>query len=111
YVPSCPEILEIRALLGPPADELARFDVQIGEMEAALAELKGERDSLKTAIDAHRALISTIRRTPEDIFREIFLSCSYGSRRGAPASGAHLQPLAECCVLHSQTFATYTGPE
>ncbi|KAF7336994.1 hypothetical protein MVEN_02135900 [Mycena venus] len=75
YIPSDPEILEIRALLVDPADELARLDAQIEEMEFALSQLKEKRASLKAPIDAHRALISPMRRVPLDVLQEIFFSC------------------------------------
>ncbi|KAF7374640.1 hypothetical protein MSAN_00348900 [Mycena sanguinolenta] len=75
YVPSDSEVLEIRARLVEPADELARIDARIEEMEIALVQLKEERALLKTPIDAHRALISPIRRIPQDVLIGIFLAC------------------------------------
>ncbi|KAJ7364933.1 hypothetical protein DFH08DRAFT_1073450 [Mycena albidolilacea] len=48
YIPSDPEIAEIRALLADPADELARVEARIEEMEIALGQLKELRPSLKT---------------------------------------------------------------
>ncbi|KAJ7913523.1 hypothetical protein B0H13DRAFT_2468585 [Mycena leptocephala] len=75
YAPSDIEILKIRALLVEPADELARMDTQIEEMEFALGQLKEKRASLKAPIEAHRALISPIRRIPQDVLLEIFFFC------------------------------------
>ncbi|KAJ6463497.1 hypothetical protein C8R45DRAFT_521673 [Mycena sanguinolenta] len=75
YVPSDSEVLEIRALLLDPEDELARIDTRIGDMEIALAELKEQRASLKAPIDAHKALISPMRRIPHDVLLEIFCAC------------------------------------
>ncbi|KAJ6515639.1 hypothetical protein C8R45DRAFT_957188 [Mycena sanguinolenta] len=75
YVPSDSEILEIRALLVGPTDELARIDARIIEMEIALGQLKERRALLKGPIDAHRALISSIRRLPHDILLDIFFAC------------------------------------
>ncbi|KAJ7367368.1 hypothetical protein DFH08DRAFT_190981 [Mycena albidolilacea] len=75
YIPSDPEILEIRALLVDPTGELARVGAQIEAMEIALSQLKERRELLKRPIDAHRALISPMRRAPEDVLREIFLFC------------------------------------
>ncbi|KAF8201165.1 hypothetical protein K438DRAFT_1821502 [Mycena galopus ATCC 62051] len=75
YVPSDSEILLIRALLVDPADELARIDTRIEELEVALKQLKEQRASLKGPIHAHRALISPMRRVPDDVLVEIFLSC------------------------------------
>ncbi|KAJ6512788.1 hypothetical protein C8R45DRAFT_1067949 [Mycena sanguinolenta] len=75
YVPSDSEILEIRALLAEPEKELARMDAQIEKMEAALAQLKEQRELLKRPIDAHRVLLSPIRHIPHDVLVEIFLAC------------------------------------
>ncbi|KAJ6463480.1 hypothetical protein C8R45DRAFT_1025916 [Mycena sanguinolenta] len=75
YVPSDSEVLEIRALLLDSADELARIDTRIGEVEIALAQLKEQRASFKAPIDAHRALISPMRRIPHDVLVEIFCAC------------------------------------
>ncbi|KAJ7364943.1 hypothetical protein DFH08DRAFT_766717 [Mycena albidolilacea] len=75
YIPSDSEIAEIRALLAGPADELARVEARIEEMEIALCQLKELRASLKTPIDAHRALISPLRCIPRDLLLEIFSSC------------------------------------
>ncbi|KAJ7845398.1 hypothetical protein B0H14DRAFT_2511012 [Mycena olivaceomarginata] len=75
YIPSDSEIVEIRAFLADPVDELARVEARIEEMEIALSQLKELRASLKTPIDAHRALISPMRRMPQDVLSEIFSSC------------------------------------
>ncbi|KAF7364845.1 hypothetical protein MVEN_00354800 [Mycena venus] len=75
YVPSDSEILDIRLLLMDPADELARLDAQIEEMDITLSLLKEKRTSLKAPIDAHRALISPMRHVPLDVLQEVFLSC------------------------------------
>ncbi|KAJ6512789.1 hypothetical protein C8R45DRAFT_327302 [Mycena sanguinolenta] len=75
YVPSDSEILEIHTLLAEPEHELARIDAQIEEIEIALAQLKEQRELLKRPIDAHRALLSPIRRIPHDVLVEIFLAC------------------------------------
>ncbi|KAJ6512793.1 hypothetical protein C8R45DRAFT_890611 [Mycena sanguinolenta] len=75
YVPSDPEVLEIRALLIEPDHELARIDAQIEEMEIALVQLKEQRELFKRPIDAHRVLLSPIRRIPHDVLVEIFLAC------------------------------------
>ncbi|KAJ7364915.1 hypothetical protein DFH08DRAFT_840311 [Mycena albidolilacea] len=75
YIPSDSEIVEIRTLLADPADELARVEAQIEQMEIALSQLKELYASLKTPIDAHRALISPMRCIPQDVLLAIFSSC------------------------------------
>ncbi|KAF8139179.1 hypothetical protein K438DRAFT_1880396 [Mycena galopus ATCC 62051] len=75
YVPSDSEILQIRALLVDPSNELAHIDAQIKEMEFALTQLKEQRGSLERPVDAHKALISPMRHIPQDVLLEIFFSC------------------------------------
>ncbi|KAF7363767.1 hypothetical protein MSAN_01034500 [Mycena sanguinolenta] len=75
YIPSDSEILQIRALLVDPVEEVARVDAQIAEIELALSQLKEKRALLQTHIDAHKALVSPMRLVPHDILQEIFLSC------------------------------------
>ncbi|KAF7346505.1 hypothetical protein MSAN_01878600 [Mycena sanguinolenta] len=75
YVPSHSEILEIRALLVDPTEEVARVDAQIEEMELVLTQLKAKRAVLQQSIDAHKALISPMRLIPQDILLEIFFAC------------------------------------
>ncbi|KAJ6508386.1 hypothetical protein C8R45DRAFT_441359 [Mycena sanguinolenta] len=68
YIPSDSEILEIRALLVDPLEEIARIDAQI-------AQLREKRALLQEPVDAHKALISSMRLIPQDILQEIFISC------------------------------------
>ncbi|KAF7363761.1 hypothetical protein MSAN_01033900 [Mycena sanguinolenta] len=75
YIPSDPEILQIRALLVDPMEEVARIDAQIAEMELTLTQLRERRALLQMPINAHKALISPMRLVPQDILQEIFLSC------------------------------------
>ncbi|KAJ6585365.1 hypothetical protein B0H19DRAFT_913524, partial [Mycena capillaripes] len=75
YVPSDEEIQDLCRLLAAPTEELARIETRIDEMDALLGELKAKRASLKTDIDAYGALISAMRRIPDDILRGIFVAC------------------------------------
>ncbi|KAJ7643760.1 hypothetical protein FB45DRAFT_999104 [Roridomyces roridus] len=68
FIPSDSEVKQLRALLQEPVAELAQLD-------ALISQLTAQRASLQAAIDPHRALLSPIRRIPEDILREIFVFC------------------------------------
>jgi hypothetical protein len=68
YVPSDAELELLLAFLVEPKNELARIDAQINELMV-------ERSSLSATIDAHKALISPMRRVPEDILCEVFIAC------------------------------------
>ncbi|KAF8213850.1 hypothetical protein K438DRAFT_1802372 [Mycena galopus ATCC 62051] len=108
YVPSDSETLEIRALLVDPEAQLARIDAQIKEMEIALGRLKEQRASLKQPIDAHRALISPIRRIPQDVLLEIFLSC-LPSEHNAIIDPAEA-PLVLGCICRHWRSVAYSTP-
>ncbi|KAJ6584004.1 hypothetical protein DFH09DRAFT_1275055 [Mycena vulgaris] len=75
YVPSDAELDQLHVLLVGPKNELALIDIQIDKMEVALDQLKAKRGSLKAEIDAHQALMSPLRRAPQEILQEIFLAC------------------------------------
>nr|GAT49331.1 predicted protein [Mycena chlorophos] len=79
YVPSDKERAEIRHLLVEPRVRLREIEKQIEELEA-------ERAKLSTHIDAHEALISPMRRLPEDVLQEIFLRCLPSHRNPAMSS-------------------------
>ncbi|KAJ7439197.1 hypothetical protein FB451DRAFT_1302533 [Mycena latifolia] len=75
YVPSDLEMGQLRALLVEPTHELARLDTQIDELEIVIEQLKVKRAGLESAIDAHKALMSPVRRIPQDVLGEIFFAC------------------------------------
>ncbi|KAJ6515541.1 hypothetical protein C8R45DRAFT_1140019 [Mycena sanguinolenta] len=68
YTPTDEEVRHIRIDLISRAEELARI-------EERLRELSSQRDQLQVYIDSHKALISSPRRLPPDIVREIFVAC------------------------------------
>ncbi|KAJ6573497.1 hypothetical protein DFH09DRAFT_1151983 [Mycena vulgaris] len=75
YCPKDEEIAEIRALLVGPTIQLKGLDDEIAELQKALDKLAAERNRLSAYVDAHRALISPVRRLPLDIIQEIFIAC------------------------------------
>ncbi|KAJ7151779.1 hypothetical protein C8R43DRAFT_482563 [Mycena crocata] len=75
YCPVDTEIAEINSLLLEPSRRLDSLNQKIALLQVAMNKLKCERDSLETYLDAHRALISPVRRLPLDIIQEIFAAC------------------------------------
>ncbi|KAJ6573528.1 hypothetical protein DFH09DRAFT_868682, partial [Mycena vulgaris] len=77
YCPSDEEQIEIQTFITEPTRRLQRLDDEITELRKAIEKLADERDNLKLSayVDAHRALISPVRRLPLDIIREIFMAC------------------------------------
>ncbi|KAF7296214.1 hypothetical protein HMN09_01090100 [Mycena chlorophos] len=72
-VPSDSECDEIRALLRPQRPRIAQLAEDVARIQAILDEAVRARDELQAAIEAHEALISPMRRVPDDILSVIFL--------------------------------------
>ncbi|KAJ7150107.1 hypothetical protein C8R43DRAFT_1068046 [Mycena crocata] len=83
YCPTDDEAADIRSLLIEPKRCLDTLDEKIADMQRAIDELAQERDSLAGYLDAHKALLSPIRRMPLDIVQEIFTACIPTSRNCA----------------------------
>ncbi|KAJ6594539.1 hypothetical protein B0H19DRAFT_64294 [Mycena capillaripes] len=75
YCPQDEELAQINSLLIDPCLRLKRLDDEIAVMQNAINKLNEERDALATYVEAHRALISPVRRLPLDIMEEIFMAC------------------------------------
>ncbi|KAK7447071.1 hypothetical protein VKT23_014283 [Stygiomarasmius scandens] len=65
----------IRALIAKPLERLASLNAEIDHLENLLSSLKEERRAVQSFVDAHCALISSFRRTPDEILSEIFSYC------------------------------------
>ena len=75
YVTSDTERREIFCILQEPQARLAKMNDEIKRMQAALEEMKRQRDELSQYIDHYHALTSPIRRLPKEILLEIFVHC------------------------------------
>ncbi|KAJ7850033.1 hypothetical protein B0H14DRAFT_2764498 [Mycena olivaceomarginata] len=75
YCPKDTEVVQIRDFLVDPLLRLKRLDDEIAVMRKALDTITEERDTLRTYVEAHKALISPFRRLPVDIVEAIFLAC------------------------------------
>ncbi|KAJ7031537.1 hypothetical protein C8F04DRAFT_960204 [Mycena alexandri] len=75
FCPLDEEVLEIQRLLVVPLSRLKDIDHEIAELQKAIDELAEERDSVSAYVEAHKALLSPLRRLPLDIMQEIFVAC------------------------------------
>ncbi|KAJ7062351.1 hypothetical protein C8F01DRAFT_128353 [Mycena amicta] len=75
YCPTDDEVHEINALLIEPSAQLRQLDNKIGELRKAMEELVVERNRVAEYVDAHKTLISPMRRIPIDVLQEIFVAC------------------------------------
>ncbi|KAJ7815502.1 hypothetical protein B0H14DRAFT_1407873 [Mycena olivaceomarginata] len=75
YCPKDDEVLEIKSFLVEPTLRLRRLNDIIADLQKAIDKLAEERDGLGAYVEAHKALISPVRRLPLDIIQEIFEAC------------------------------------
>ncbi|KAJ6459678.1 hypothetical protein C8R45DRAFT_1030705 [Mycena sanguinolenta] len=75
YTPSSEEMKFLRDVLATPTERLSQIQGQIEVLDLVIGQLKAEQYSIQSVIDPHKALMSPMRRIPDDILREIFLAC------------------------------------
>ncbi|KAF7376630.1 hypothetical protein MSAN_00079800 [Mycena sanguinolenta] len=75
YCPSDPELAQVKAFLVEPCLRLKSLDEEIAVLRQALDKLTAERHALGAYVDAHKALLSPVRRLPLDIIGLIFMAC------------------------------------
>ncbi|KAF7376851.1 hypothetical protein MSAN_00102600 [Mycena sanguinolenta] len=75
YCPTDEEILEINVLLVEPILRLKGLDDEITNLQKVMDKLAEERGRVAAYIEAHKALISPVRRLPLDIIQELFVAC------------------------------------
>ncbi|KAJ7140918.1 hypothetical protein C8R44DRAFT_603871, partial [Mycena epipterygia] len=75
YCPTDEEITEIQSLIIEPTLRLQRLDDEIADLQKVIDKLAEERASLGAYGEAHKALISPVRRLPLDVIQEIFVAC------------------------------------
>ncbi|KAE9394420.1 hypothetical protein BT96DRAFT_802129, partial [Gymnopus androsaceus JB14] len=75
HVPSPAELEKLRASLTVPQDERNHLRLEIARVRATLDGLLSDEKKMDTYIDAHQALMSPIRRIPQEVLAEIFIRC------------------------------------
>ncbi len=75
YIPSPPEISEVKSYVTMVNEKVAEYDTRITELEATLTAIKQRRAELHAIVTAHEALVSPLRRLPPEILQIIFAWC------------------------------------
>ncbi|KAF9058569.1 hypothetical protein BDP27DRAFT_1240621, partial [Rhodocollybia butyracea] len=75
HVPSSAELDQLKDLLVEPDHELKRLQSEISHLQSLLDALLSQKNEVETYIEAHRALMSPIRRIPSETLGEIFMHC------------------------------------
>ena len=74
-IPSDDEASRISKLISKPVEELRGLNDEITRLLSRLDELRLKRDGIQAYVDAHRGLLTPVRRLPPDLLREIFVRC------------------------------------
>ncbi|KAJ7253503.1 hypothetical protein C8J57DRAFT_1659580 [Mycena rebaudengoi] len=98
-IPNDAECQQIRDFLVDPRKEAAQLAEQIARMQKVLDDLARKRDDLTEFIDAHLALVSPVRRLPDDVVREIFVASLPKNRNCAISTKE--SPLLLCTICQS----------
>ncbi|KAE9397554.1 hypothetical protein BT96DRAFT_823133, partial [Gymnopus androsaceus JB14] len=75
YVPSAEDLIRLDDLLAEPRLQLTQLESEVARVQNMLETLLRKRDNVKTYVEAHRALMSPLRRLPGETLSEIFIRC------------------------------------
>lgn len=75
YAPKDEEFKKISQLIVEPLEQLRSLDTEISKLQRSIDELSAKRKQLNDFIVPHQALLSPIRRIPQEVLREIFVQC------------------------------------
>ncbi|KAJ7681867.1 hypothetical protein DFH06DRAFT_1387727, partial [Mycena polygramma] len=98
-VPSDSECQGIRHLLYSSQQQVDELTEELARLETMHKEISRKRRELQQFIDAHLALLSPMRRLPEDLVRAIFMAC-FPSARNPTLSGKDA-PVLLCQICQS----------
>ena len=74
-VPSLVEANSIRDKISCAEEDLREVEQEIGVQDTVLNRLSCKRNELSRSIENHKALLSPVRRLPDEILAEIFMHC------------------------------------
>ncbi|KAF7335739.1 F-box domain-containing protein [Mycena venus] len=107
-VPTDAECDSIHALLRGPLKEHADLTDEIARLQSLIDAANRKRDELEEFIDAHLALMSPVRRLPDDVIRAVFLATLPTGRN--PALNSDEAPLLLCRICRSWRILARTTP-
>ncbi|KAJ7645028.1 hypothetical protein DFH06DRAFT_1476919 [Mycena polygramma] len=98
----------IRKLLEGPQSELALVTEEISRLQSLIDEAAHKRRQLQQFIDAHLALVSPVRRLPDDVIRSVFVATLPTARNSTVSSNEG--PLLLCRICKSWRAVALTTP-
>ncbi|KAJ7062728.1 hypothetical protein C8F01DRAFT_1368455 [Mycena amicta] len=96
-IPSDTQCADIREFLAASTPQLEALEAEVSRLQELLTSATKQRDLQKELIEAHRALLSPVRRLPEDILRTIFVSTLPVDRDTAMCADEGPLLLAQIC--------------
>ncbi|KAF9462679.1 hypothetical protein BDZ94DRAFT_1260495 [Collybia nuda] len=75
YVPSNDEIKEIHNLIIDPINQITQVNAEIARLHGIIDQLSLKRTELHIYVSGHEALITPMRRLPQELLQEIFVHC------------------------------------
>ncbi|KAF7314600.1 F-box domain-containing protein [Mycena kentingensis (nom. inval.)] len=107
YIASDTQCTEIRGWLETPRRKAIALDAEITRLQVLLDDARSKRDELRETIQAHEALVSSLRRLPDDVLREIFIETLPGTRNATfSADEGPLLLSAVCQHWRAVAFST-----
>ncbi|KAF7297567.1 F-box domain-containing protein [Mycena kentingensis (nom. inval.)] len=102
YAPTEAEVVDITAILDRKNAHLCTLDTQIAALQQTMDKILAQRRVLAEDIQAHRALLSPIKRVPVDVLREIFIACMSTKRDCLMSASEAPVLLTRVCSSRSQ---------
>ncbi|KAJ7328413.1 hypothetical protein DFH08DRAFT_319349, partial [Mycena albidolilacea] len=99
HVPTDAECESIRDFLRGPRKDLRDLTEEIARLQALIDEASLRRSELQKFVDAHLALVSLVRRLPDETMQDIFLGTLSSTRN--PALSSNEAPLLLCQICKS----------
>src|SRR6202042_2563956 len=75
YAPSDAEACQIRQIISDQDIDIALIDEEICRVQIMPEQLQHKRAGIKASQRAHQSLVSPVRRTPPEVWGEIFMQC------------------------------------
>ncbi|KAH6874510.1 hypothetical protein BKA70DRAFT_257644 [Coprinopsis sp. MPI-PUGE-AT-0042] len=75
YSPSTSELSQIKEMLISPLKKLSSLSHEVLLAKQRLAQLEAQASALQSAVDQHQALLTPIRRMPDEVIQTIFYHC------------------------------------
>ncbi|KAF9078113.1 hypothetical protein BDP27DRAFT_1207583, partial [Rhodocollybia butyracea] len=102
YAPSEAELASLQSLLVEPSSDLDQLEIEIVQAQSVLNALFSKQKRIQKYVEAHRALMSPVRRIPSETLASIFAWC-------LPTERNAVRSLAEAPLLLTTICRDWRG--